>query len=985
MQPFIPFIEVRYDQLMQKRIYKVLLICSQYDAFTLEEDGRIDEQIFNEYVSLNLRYPPQFIHVSSAKEAIEILEQGEIDLVITMLSVGGMEPFQLAKNIKLNYENIPIVVLTPFSREVSMRLGKEDLSAIDYVFSWLGNASILLAIIKLIEDKMNVENDVGKVGVQVILLVEDSIRFYSSYLPLIYKIIFEQSERFMTEGLNEHQKMLRMRGRPKILLATNYNEAVELYEKYKKNVLGVISDVSYKKDGIKIKDAGIQLSRKIKKNNSLMPVLLQSSEEENELVAKRIKVGFINKNSKKLLIELTDFIKEYFAFGDFVFKEPKTGKEVFRISDLRSLQEKIFQIPDESLHYHLSRNHLSKWLNARALFDIAEFLRYLSLEDFSDLDHARRFVFDAIANFRMNKGRGIIAKFYRDSFDEYLTFARIGEGSLGGKARGLAFIDSLIKRHPELDNYKDIVISIPKTVVLTTEVFDDFMRENNLYEIALSDRTDEEILTAFVNSRIPYKYHKDLNIFASVVNTPIAVRSSSLLEDSHYQPFAGIYSTYMIPKVENDIDMVRMISTAIKSVYASVYFKDSKAYMTATSNVIDQEKMAIVLQEVCGQKYDNKFYPTISGVARSINFYPIEPEQPEDGIANIAFGLGKYIVEGGQGLRFSPKFPNKILQLSNAKMALNETQKRFYSLDLNAESFTANIDDAVNLLNLRIKDAEKDGSLDLVSSVYDLQNDIIKEGKHYQGKKIVTFANILKYNSFPLAEILDLVLKIGHKEMNNPIEIEFAVNIDPQKKNPSIFNLLQIRPVVETTDTLKENLEEIAPEETLIYSHSALGNGIVKGIYDLIYVKPETFDSTNNPIIAERIAQLNDKFLAEKKNYILIGPGRWGSSDHWLGIPVKWAQISAARVIIESGLENYRIDPSQGTHFFQNLTSFRVGYFTINPYRNDGFYDVDFLDNQTSIYEDEFIRHIRFDNPAVIKIDGRKKIGVVLKPIDDSN
>jgi hypothetical protein len=786
----------------------------------------------------------------------------------------------------------------------------------------------------------------------------------------------------MSEGLNEHQKMLRMRGRPKILLATNYDEAINLYNKYRKNILGIISDVSYKKEGKQVKDAGIQLCSKIKENDPLMPILLQSSDSENAIIAKQIKVGFINKNSKKLLIELTDFIKEYFAFGDFEFKDPQTGAEVCRISDLKSLQEKIFQIPDESLVYHLSRNHLSKWLNARALFDIAEFLRYLSIKDFSDLDHARRFVFDAIANFRINKGKGIIAQFYRESFDEYLTFARIGEGSLGGKARGLAFLDSLIKRHPELEAYKNITtIAIPKTVVLTTEVFDEFMRDNNLYEIALSDKSDDEILQTFVNSRIPYKYHKDLNTFASVVNTPIAVRSSSLLEDSHYQPFAGIYSTYMIPKVENDVDMVRMISTAIKSVYASVYFKNSKAYMTATSNVIDQEKMAIVLQEVCGQKYGTRFYPIISGVARSINFYPIEPEQPEDGIANVAFGLGKYIVEGGQGLRFSPKYPNKILQLSNAKMALSETQKNFIALDLNSESFIADIDDAVNLFNLRIKEAETDGTIDLVSSVYDLHNDIIREGKHYQGKKIITFANILKHGAFPLAEILDKVLKIGHKEMNNPIEIEFAVNIDPFKAKQSVFNLLQIRPIVETNDSIKEELETVSFDETIIYSKSALGNGIIKDIYDVIYVKPETFDSTNNPVIAQRLSELNDKFLEYKKNYILIGPGRWGSSDHWLGIPVKWAQISAARVIIESGLENYRIDPSQGTHFFQNLTSFRVGYFTVNHYKKDGFYDVRFLDSQKAIYEDEFIRHIRFVNPAIIKIDGRKKLGIILKPV----
>jgi len=980
MLTYFPFAEVRYDLLMQKRIYKVLLICSKYDAFMLEEDGRIDEQIFNEYVALNLRYPPLFVQVSSAEEAFKELEKKDIDLIITMLSVGGMDPFQLAKQIKGTYNQIPIVVLTSFSREVSIRLAKEDLSAIDHVFCWLGHSEILLAIIKLVEDKMNVENDVNMVGVQVIILVEDSIRFYSSYLPTIYKIIFEQSESFMTEGLNEHQKMLRMRGRPKILLATNYNDAKALYNKYQKNILGVVSDVNYMKDGVRDKYAGIKLSTEIKELDPLMPILLQSSDEENIEFAKQIKVGFLNKNSKKLLHELTAFIREYFAFGDFVFKDPETGTEIFRISDLKSLQEKIFQIPDDSFVYHVSRNHLSKWLNARALFDIANFLRYVTIDDFQNLEQIRRFIFDAIANFRINKGRGIIAKFYRERFDEYLTFARIGEGSLGGKARGLAFLDSLTNRHPELENYNGVHVKIPRTVVITTDVFDEFMTENNLYEIALSDKSNDDILYAFVNARLPYKYHKDLSAFASVVNSPIAVRSSSLLEDTHFQPFAGIYSTYMIPKIENDIEMVKMISIAIKSVYASVFYKDSKGYMIATSNIIDHEKMAVVLQEVCGQAYGDKFYPTFSGVARSVNFYPIEPEQPEDGVANIAFGLGKYVVDGGQCITFSPKYPTKILQLSDAKRALRETQKHFVALDLNHLSFKPDTNDSVNLLKLKLTDAENDGTLDFVASVYDFQNDILQEGKHYKGKKVITFANILKHNSFPLAKILQDVLKIGHQEMNCPIEIEFAVNIDPLKIKPTIFNLLQIRAIVESNDSIKENLEDIKHENTIIYSHNALGNGIIRNIHDVIYVKPEVFDSTNNPKIALKIEERNLWFQNQNKNYILVGPGRWGSSDHWLGIPVKWSQISAARVIVESGLANYRIDPSQGTHFFQNLTSFRVGYFTVNPYKQDGFFDVEYLNKFKPVYEDEYIRQIHFESPIVIKIDGHKKIGIVTKP-----
>lgn len=979
------FSETPFSKLMQKRIHKVLLVSSVYDAFLLEEDGRIDEQIFNEYVALNLRYPPQFIKVTSAKSAMKTLKKDKIDLVITMLSVDGEGPFALAKEIKTIYPDKPLVVLTPFLREVSIKIRNEDLSYIDYVFSWLGNCDILLAIIKLIEDRMNADYDILKGGVQSIILVENSKRFYSSYLPIIYKIIFQQSKEFMSEGLNEHQKMLRMRGRPKILLATNYEDATEYYEKYETNLLGVISDVSYNREGKKDKKAGIKLAQQIKSKDPYMPVLLQSAELENRAVAKKIKVGFLHKMSNSLTFELRNFIREYFAFGDFVFVNPQTGNEIMRVSDLKELQHKLFQIPDASLVYHLKRNHLSKWLNARALFPIAEFLRYLSLDDFGDLFHARKFIFDTIANFRLSKGRGVIAKFYREKFDEYLNFARIGDGSIGGKARGLAFLDSLIKRNWILDKYENVLITIPRTVVIATDVFDEFMEENNLYRIALQDVSDKEILDAFLSGRIPVRVHKDLYAFLSVVTGPVAIRSSSLLEDSHYQPFAGIYSTYMIPKVQDPQHMMEMLANAVKSVYASVFFKDSKSYMKATSNVIDEEKMGVVLQEVCGQKHENRFYPTISGVARSINFYPIKPEKSQDGIANIAFGLGKFIVDGGLSLRFSPKFPKKILQLSSAKMALTETQKFFYALDLSPDKFHPCVKDDVNIQKLKIKTAENDSGFKHVVSTYDFQNDILRDGGIYEGKKLITFANILKYNTFPLAEILQEILAVGHKEMNNPIEIEFAVDISPKPGNLSHFYILQIRPIVENTEDFSEDLSKIKNEDTIIKCKHALGNGIIDHIQDIVYVKPEAFDAAKTPEIAQTIGKINDTFIETKKNYILIGPGRWGTSDPWLGIPVKWPQISAARLIVESGMENYRIDPSQGTHFFQNLTAFKVGYFTISPYIQDGYYDLDYLNSFEAKYEDQYIRHICFPKPLTIKISGKKSIGVLMKMKSDDN
>lgn len=975
------FDDTAFINLMKKRIYNVLLIASNYDSFVLEGDGRIDEQIFIEYVSLSLRYPPQFIQVSSEAEAMKVLENQNIDLIITMLSMGKSENFDSAKRIKAQYPQKPIVVLTSFSREVTLTLANEDLSVIDYVFCWLGNADILLAIIKLIEDRMNAENDVKEVGVQVILLVEDSIRFYSSYLPNIYKIIFKQSKAFMTEGLNEHQMMLRMRGRPKILLATNYEEAVSYYEKYKNNLLGIITDTSYPRNGSEDRQAGIRLVEKVKRDDEFMPILMQSSDLTNSEVARSLRVGFLHKQSKTLSIELRNFIKQYFAFGDFVFVDPDTRLEVARAADLKALQQKIFEIPDNSLAYHIYRNHVSKWLYARALFPLAELFRDLRPGDFSDLDEIRRFIFDAIATFRLNKARGIIAEFNRESFDEYLSFTRVGQGSIGGKARGLAFLDSMIKRNRLLDKWPGVIVTIPRTVVLGADIFDEFMEDNNLYKIALSDLSDEEILDHFIAGRLPFRLHEDLYTFISVVNKPIAVRSSSMLEDSYYQPFAGIYSTYMVPNFVNDERMtIENLSNAIKSVYASAFFRDSKSYMTATSNVIDEEKMAIVLQEVTGTQYGDRFYPTLSGVARSINFYPIDPEKPEDGIANIALGLGKYIVDGGLTLRFSPRYPRKVLQLSTPEFALRETQKHFYALDLRPGTFMPSTDDSSNLQRLNIRDGESDGSLKNIISTFDYESNMLRDGMFGSGKRIVTFSNILTHNVFPLAEILATVLETGQREMSKPVEIEFAVDLNRPKGTPALFNLLQIRPIVDNREAIEAHLEDVVEKDAVIYAHHALGNGIIRDVYDIVYIKPESFNPAANKETALRVGKLNENFLSEKRNYVLVGPGRWGSNDPWLGIPVKWPQISAARVIVESGLEHYRIDPSQGTHFFQNLTSFRVGYFTINPFLKDGHYDLDFLTSQNPFYEDEVIRHIRFEQPLVIMIDGKKNLGVVMKP-----
>ncbi len=976
------FTDTSFNMLMQKRIYKVLIICSNYDNYMLEEDGRIDEQIFNEYVSLNLRYPPVFIQTDNDDDAFKILRAGDVDLVISMVSLKGTDVFALAKKIKEQYSDIPIVVLTYFSREVSLRLEGEDLSAIDYVFCWLGDAALILAIIKLIEDKMNAEHDIESIGVQAIILVENSIRYISSYLPNLYRIVLMQSLDFQREALNEHQRMLKMRGRPKILLATNFNDAVALYNKYKYNVLGVISDISYKRNNVQDENAGIELCKVVMADDDKVPFLLQSSSSEHRRYAEELSAGFINKYSKSLALELRNFIIQNLAFGPFVFRNPDTLEPIAIATDLQSLQQKLLTIPDNCLDYHASRNHFSKWLNARALFPVAQMFKYIRKEDFNTMDEMRRFLYVAISSFRLGKGRGVIAKFDKTTFDEYQIFSRVGEGSIGGKARGLAFINRMIKKNKLFNKFPDVLITIPRTVVLSTDIFDEFMDHNNLYSVALSELSDDEILNRFINAELPGRVYQDFYAFLAISrNHPLAVRSSSKLEDSHYQPFAGVYSTYMIPRLPDNKLMVKMLSDAIKEVYASVFYKASKAYMTATSNVIDEEKMGIVLQEVCGNRHGDIFYPTISGVAQSINYYPIGSEKAEDGIANVAFGLGKLIVEGGMSLRFCPKIPRKTLQLSSPESALRNTQKEFRALDLNMNSFVPSTDDGINIPRIDIKDANNDGAMKFIASTYDHENNVLHDGIIHPGKRIITFSGILEHKSFPLAEILTTLLDLGQREMNNPIEIEFAVNLETPPGTPKVFNFLQIRPIVHSDETYSINLENVKTEETIIFSDSALGNGVFKGIHDLVYIKPESFNAAQNKTVAGVVENLNSGFAKEAIGYILVGPGRWGSTDPWLGIPVKWPQISAARIIIESGLKNYRIDPSQGTHFFQNLTSFGVGYFTVNPYINEGYYDVDYLNRLNVVYEDSFIRHVHFEKPLEIMIDGKRHKGAIMKPV----
>ena len=985
--------DVTFVNLMTRRIFNVLIVANPYDAFMLEDDGRVEEKIYNEYMGLGLRYPPTFTQVSTIAEAEKFLATTKVDLVICMPGNADNDAFTVARAIKGEFPDIPCVVLTPFSHGITRRIENEDLSMFDYVFCWLGNTNLIMSIIKLMEDKMNLDRDIKEAGVQMILLVEDSIRFYSSILPNLYNYILQQSQNFATEALNRHAATLRMRGRPKVVLARTYDEAMEAWEKYKDNCLGVISDVRFPlhpsrqsqivgagASGVpKDSEAGFKLFEAIRRDNEFVPLIMESAETRNRDRAQLQNYHYVDKNSKMLSVELRHLMEEHMGFGDFIFRDPKSHEEILRVRTLKELQDNIFTIPRDSMLYHISRNHMSRWLCARAIFPVSNFLKHVTWHKLQDVDAHRQIIFDAIVQYRHMKNIGIVAVFDRGKFDRYAHFARIGDGSLGGKGRGLAFLDHIIKVHPEFNQLSGMTVQIPKTLVLCTDVFDQFMEQNDLYEIALSDTPDEEILHRFLEGQLPDSYIEDFFTFFEATHSPIAIRSSSLLEDSHYQPFAGIYSTYMIPQLDDKEEMLKMLAAAIKSVYASVFFHDSKAYMTATSNVIDQEKMAVILQEVVGNNYDGRFYPNLSGVLRSLNFYPIGNEKAEEGIASLALGLGKYIVEGGQTLRVSPYHPEKVLQTSELHIALRDTQNTFYALDMNHIGTDFQVDDGFNMLHLKVKDAVKDGSLNFIASTYNADDQLIRDGLYEGGRKLITFNGLLRQGIIPFPQVLQMSMKFASEAMRRPVEIEFACNINADRT--ADFYLLQIRPIVDSKQELLEDITEIADEKCLIRSHNSLGHGTSEEITDVLYVKyDDTFSAADNVKIAEEIGRINQKFVDEGRNYVLIGPGRWGSSDSWLGVPVKWPDISAARIIVEVALKNYRVDPSQGTHFFQNMTSFGVGYFTVdtNLPGEGGIIHKEMLDVMPAVEETAWVRHVRFNRPLRILMDGMKQEGVVM-------
>ena len=954
-----------YKSLIKFRIRKILMICSNYDAFILEEDGQIESQIYREYIDLNISNPPQFVWVQTASQAREILNTVVgIDMVMCMYNAADKEIFTLASELKQEGRSLPFVLLTHFSKEVYRRLAQLDTSAIDYMFSWHGNADLIVAIIKLFEDLKNADDDILGVGVQAILLVEDSVRYYSTYLPELYKMIIKQSAEFMKETLNVQQRKFRKRSRPKILLATNLDDAMAMYSRYKSNLLGVISDVGFnvhkgdKPEDEKL-DAGIELVKHIRQDNPTMPILLQSSQDSIAVQAERLGVGFLRKYSKTLMLQLSEYIRDEFGFGDFVFRD-KERREYGHASNLKELEHMMRNVPDDVLLYTTSKNMFSKWFLARGLFTLGGKFKDARLSHFGTVQEMRDYISQQIHDYHALMGRGVIAHFDTESYGRHIWFARMGDGSLGGKARGLAFLNSMVYKHKLADKYENVKISIPRTVVIATDYFDQFILENDLQYVIDAEVSDEEILSEFVAARLPEKLVEQLRVYVNTARSPFAVRSSSKLEDSSYQPFAGVYSTYMVPLVENRDQMLRMLGKAIKSVYASVFYSGSRTYIQTTGNLLSEEKMAVVVQSICGPEHDGLYYPMMSGVARSVNFYPIGNEKPEDGIVNLAFGLGKTVVDGGNTLRFSPKFPKKILQLSDPKLALRDTQKQMYALDLRPGAFKISRDDGVNLAHPQI--AEVLPSFphpELVASTFSLENNRMVPGISANGPRVISFDSILKYGRFPIPQILTDVMDICRKAMMCDIELEFAVDMVPGKQGQEIIiKLLQVRPVAEFGDDQGLSIEKAEEmiSNRLVTSVKALGSGFFEGMKYILSIPSSSFDSAKTRDMALEVASLNKRLKEEGASYLLVGPGRWGSSDPWLGVPVIWSDISEAKMIVETAIPGYRIEPSQGTHFFQNITSLGVGYLTVDTVYGDGTVDETAISELECAYDGEYVK-----------------------------
>jgi CheY-like chemotaxis protein len=972
-----------FQRLMHFKIRDILLVASLYDNYLFEEDGRLYELIRQEFQVLNLSQPPEITHVTSAAEAIDLLQTEEhFDLIITTLHIEDMNVVRFAQKVRQAGNKVPIVLLAYDNRERRELVSNYDTSIFERIFIWQGDYRLLIAIIKHIEDRRNVESDTLSVGLQSIILIEDNVSFYSSYLPLIYTEIHLQSQRLISEGLNLSHRFLRMRARPKILLCTSYEEALAYFEQYQDFILGIISDVNFKHNGVKDPEGGFTFARMVRSRHEDIPILLQSSNADFAEKAREIGLAFLQKGSPRLLHDLRKFMMARFGFGDFIFRTPD-GREVGRANNLKTLEEQLHHVPDESILFHAERNHFSNWLKARTEFWLAHMLRPHKVSDFASVVELRNELIRALHQYQEIRQRGVITEFNRETFDPANSFARVGSGSLGGKGRGLGFINTLISNYNLRDKYPDVEIAVPSAIVVATDVFDRFLSENHMESFALSSTDEEEVQRRFLEApRFPQDIAAKLREFLEIMHEPLAVRSSSLLEDSQYQPFAGVYQTFMIPNNDPDTEVrLTELLRSITLVFASTFSKRAKDYMKATSYRLEEEKMAVIIQRMVGARHHDRFYPAFAGVAKSYNFYPVPPQKSTDGIVQVALGLGKTVVDGGNSVRFSPRYPRHLLQFFSTLETIRNAQQDFLALNLARErDGDASRSPEAFVEQYDLSKAEEDQTLFYVGSTYSPENDSVYDGVSREGKRVVTFAPILKHGIFPLAEILELILDMGTWGMGTQVEIEFAVNMNVPPGRPKEFALLQIRPLVLSLEMEELEVDSVGQEDLICQSQQVLGNGVIKDIHDIVVVDIQQFERARAKDVGAEVSLFNADLVARKRPYVLIGVGRWGSLDPWLGIPVTWDQIAGASVIVESGFKDFNVTPSQGSHFFQNITSFRVGYFTVNSFTHLGYIDWDWLRQQPAAEELRFTRHLQFDEPIVAKINGRKNIGIILKP-----
>lgn len=970
-----------FQDLMPYRVQDILLVSSLYDAFTLQEDGRLNELVMTEFIDLDTHHTPRLTHVSSGTEAVTLArEQRRFNLIVTTINPGDMDATRLAREVAAAGLDVPVVVLAYDHRELSDFVARADMSGIERCFLWQGDASILLAIVNYVEDQRNVAHDTASTGVRVVLLVEDSIRYYSSVLPTIYTEILRQSANALGEGVNLSHKLVRLRARPKILLCTSYEEAWRQWTTYRDHVLGIISDVEFPRGGRLARDAGFALARAARERAPDVPILLQSGRMEYAERAAAAGLPFVLKGSPTMLHDLRAFLVEHFAFGDFVFRLPD-GREVGRAGDLRSLEEQLATVPAESIGFHGERNHFSTWFAARAEFALAHRLRPRSVSDFRSLEALRASLIDAIAEYRREQAQALVGDFDRDAFDATTPFfARIGGGSIGGKARGLAFVRRLLGLHQVNRRFPGVQVSVPPAVVLGTDVFDRFLAENGLLDFAFRAKSDRTLVQRFLDARLPDDVLADLAAFVEQVRWPLAVRSSSLLEDSQYQPFTGVYDTFMLANRHHDpvVRLDRLIA-AVKRVYASTFTRHAKAYLRATPYRLEEEKMAVILQKVVGAVHGPRFYPDFAGVARSHNFYPPAPLTSDAGIAAVALGLGRSVVDGERVLTFCPRAPRHLLQFSSVEDIVANSQRQFWALDFGDDT-GGDSERGLRETCYQLDAAEADGTLYAVGSTYSAENDAVYDGVSRPGVRLVSFAAILKHDLFPLADLLALLLDIGKGGMNRPTEIEFAVRLRTRDDEPHEFGFLQLRPLVLSRETEQLEIGDVDPSGLVCRSPRVMGNGVVDNLRHVVVVDFHRFDRAQTRDAAQAIARFNARLLAQGVPYLLIGVGRWGSADPWLGIPVTWDEISGARVIVEAGFRDYRVIPSQGSHFFQNLVSFQVGYFTTNPQLGDGFVDWEWLAAQPATAEEGHVRLLEFGNPLVVRMNGRLNQGVIHKP-----